>query len=243
MLRALHVALAFMTTLPLPEVKVWREDDIKRSVRAYPLVGFFLGFLLMLAFTLLSPLPPLLHATLVLALWLLLTGALHFDGFCDIADAAFASKTAEERQRIAKDASVGAFALAAGVVLLLIKGAALSSLPNGLWLVVVLVLSRTLVVWPMAWFRTHNSSLLGQVARISTREAGFPLMLGIGLSGLWSLLFLNLRGWFFVLALTSLAVVGLAFWMNGRLDGLSGDAYGALIETSEAVMLIMVVTL
>lgn len=242
LLRALAVALGFMTTLPL-RPRAWREDEVRESVLAYPLVGLVLGVLLAFGAWLVGPLPSLLAAVIVVGLWLVLTGALHFDGFCDVTDAALASTSSEERRRIARDPGIGAFALAAGSLLLLAKVAALAQLPNLAWLIVVPVLARTLVVWPMAAYPLQTDSRLGRAVRISPAQTGFPLALGVVVSGLIALLFLNLWSWLALAGLTALAVVLAARWLSARMEGLGGDAYGALIEGSEALMLMLVVVL
>lgn len=243
MLRALHVALTFLTTLPLPPVAAWQDGDARRSVRAYPLVGLLLGALLTLAWWLLSPIPADLRGVLILGLWLLLTGALHFDGFCDMADAAFASKPPEVRQQLARDPHFGVFALAAGSVLLLIKAAALRSLPHPALLLLIPTLSRTVVALPMAFYPVHGSSQLGRSARLSRAELALPLFLGGVLSLLVALLSRKVHFfWPFVLAALALTLL-LARWLNRRLGGLGGDAYGALIETNEALLLIVAATL
>lgn len=238
MIRAVRVALAFMTTLPLPAPSGERAKDFSRSVWAYPLVGLLLGLILVTAFELLTSLPPPVRAVFVVGLWLLLTGALHFDGYCDVADAAFASKSPLERQRIAKDPAIGVFALAAGVLLLLTKVTLLGSVANGFWLVVPLVLSRTLVAWPMARFRPHASSRLGWRARVAPRDLILVLIAGLGLSGLWAWLFLDLQAWLIMVAAAAVMTVGLAHWLDRRMGGLGGDAYGALIEVNEVVVLL-----
>ena len=236
MLRALHVALSFLTTLPLPAVTAWGEDDARRSVRAYPVVGLLLGALWGTAWWLVSPFPDPVRGALLLGAGLLLTGALHFDGFCDLADAAFASKPPEERQRIAKDPHIGVFALAAGGTLLLVKGAALGASQPAL-LLIVPTLSRTLVVVPMALNRVHSSSRLGRSASLSPQEARLPLVLGTGLCAGVALLTAQSAAFLWLAAAALGTVLGLAWWLQRRLDGLGGDAYGATIETSEAVML------
>ncbi len=242
MFRALHVALTFLTTLPLPPVKAWGEDDTRRSVAAYPLVGLLLGFLLWLAAWLLGALPETLRGALLLGVWLLLTGALHFDGFCDVADAAFSSKPPAERQRIAKDPQLGAFALAAGGVLLLTKAAALGSVPLT-FLPVVPLLSRTLVVLPLTFGRTHGSSRLGRSTQPSLKAAWVPLFSGLALGVGVSLLTHTLTAFLSLTVAALVTVCLLAWWLSKRLGGLGGDAYGALIETSEAVMLSVAVLL
>lgn len=243
MLRALQTALSFLTTLPIPAPKDWQEDDARQSVQAYPLVGLLLGLLLALALFLLVGLPASLRAALCVGLWLLLTGALHFDGLCDTADAAFASKPPDERQRIAKDPAIGAFAFGTGAILLLIKVNALAHLPNVLWFVVVLTLSRTLVIWPIAWFRLNGSSTLGRAARLSKSDALFPFILGIGIAAAIALSSLNILTFASVLVVGAVYTGTIALWLEARMDGLSGDSYGALIETSEAAMLVALAAL
>ena len=46
--RALQVAFGFLTTLPVPIIKNWREDDLRLAVKAYPIVGLVIGLLLAL---------------------------------------------------------------------------------------------------------------------------------------------------------------------------------------------------
>ena len=237
-LRALRVALGFLTTLPVPLVKEWRDDDLRSAVRAYPVVGLVIGGLLALSFALFAPLTPMLRGVLVTALWLLITGALHFDGFCDLADAAFSPKPPEERWRVVKDPRVGAFALAAGSLLILTKVAAIGALSDAGALIVIPILSRSAVTWSMASFPVYDSSLLGRRTNLDFSETVLPLALGLALSviaAVWleppSLLWLILSA-----ALTTFLV---STWLNRQMAGLGGDAYGALVESSEAVMLVV----
>ena len=240
MLRALHVALVFLTTLPLPPIRAWQEGDARRSVQAYPLVGLILGVILWAAARGLGALPDTLRGALLLGVWLLLTGALHFDGFCDMADVAFSSKPPEDRQRIAKDPHVGAFALAAGGVLLLVKAAALGSVTPALLLFIPL-LSRTVVVLPLTFGRTHSSSQLGRSTQPSPAEARLPLLLGLALGVGISLLTQTLTTFLGLTVTALVTTMLLAWWLAERLGGLGGDAYGAIIETSEALMLSLAV--
>ena len=236
--RAVHVALGFLTTLPVPLVEEWREDDLRLAVRAYPVVGLVIGTLLALTFTLLAPLSPTLRGVLVTALWLLVTGALHFDGFCDLADAAFAPKSAEKRWRIVKDPRVGSFALAAGSLLILTKVAAVGALSEVGALIVIPILSRSAVTWAMASYPVYDSSLLGRRTSLHFRETFSPLILGLVLSALVSFWLQPLPLLFLVLA-AALTTLFVANWLNRQMAGLGGDAYGALVESSEAVMLVV----
>ena len=237
--RSLRVALGFLTTLPVPLIKEWRDDDLRLAVKAYPIVGLVIGALLALAFTLFAPLSPTLRGVLVTGLWLLITGALHFDGFCDLADAAFAPKTPEERWRIVKDPRVGAFALAAGSLLILTKAAAIGSLDNAGSLIIVPILSRSAVTWAMARYPVYDVSLLGRRSSLHFQETLFPLLLGLALSTLIALFSPNFISLLTLILSTALTTYLIASWLNRQMAGLGGDAYGALVESNEAVMLVV----
>lgn len=246
-LRALRVALAFLTTLPVPNVRTWHADDLRLAVQAYPVVGLVIGSVLALASLVTSPLPPLLFGVLITALWLLVTGALHFDGFCDLADAALAPKPPQERWRIVKDPRLGSFALAAGSVLILVKVAAIGELAQRgslpLLLTLVPVVSRSAVTLAMAHFPVYDSSLLGRSAQLSWNETVIPLISGLILSAWIARFGLSLNLYLVAALSAGLVVMMLGHVVNARMRGLGGDAYGALIEASEAVMLVVAVTM
>lgn len=237
--RALQVAFGFLTTLPVPIVKDWREDDLRLAVKVYPVVGLVIGLLLALMMYLTRGLEPLLSAVLVMVAWLALTGGLHFDGFCDMADAALAPKSVEERWRIAKDPRIGSFALMAGLLLILTKVAALSSLVSinaYTFLLLSPILARTAVTWAMARYPVHDSSLLGRQSNLRWDEIMLPVATGVTLS---VLLVIGTRiDLMLLLVVLGLSTLLVAWFLNHKMQGLGGDAYGAIVEINEAVLLV-----
>jgi adenosylcobinamide-GDP ribazoletransferase len=248
-LRALRVAFGFLTTLPVPLITDWREDDLRLAVRAYPVVGLVIGLLLALPSFL--PVSPLLQAVLTVVIWLAITGALHFDGFCDLADATLAPKTPEERWKIVKDPRVGSFALMAGTLLILTKVAALSDilvdrrgvLQYAPTLIIVPILARSSVTWVMARFPVYDASLLGRRTNLRWDETYLPIGLGLLFSGLIaSFAFTSFQFAFLILACI-VSTPLLSHWLNRRMSGLGGDAYGAVIEVNEAMLLVVSATI
>lgn len=96
---------------------------------------------------------------------------------------------------------------------------------------------------PLALGRVHGSSRLGRSTRLRPAEAPLPLLLGLALAVGAALATdtLTALAWLTLAAL--LTVLPLTWWLSGRMDGLGGDAYGASIEASEAVMLTLAVLL
>jgi adenosylcobinamide-GDP ribazoletransferase len=246
-LRASRVAFGFLTTLPIPLIPDWREDDLRLAVRAYPVVGLVIGLLLVLPSLL--PSSPFLRAVLTVVLWLGVTGALHFDGFCDLADAALAPKTPEERWKIVKDPRIGSFALVAGTLLILTKVAALSELLTSrgtvlhyaALIVIVPISARSSVTWAMARFPVYDASLLGRRTNLRWDETYVPLGLGLVFSTLIASFALTSLQFVFLILACIVTTALLSHWLNRRMSGLGGDAYGALVEMNEAVLLIVLV--
>jgi adenosylcobinamide-GDP ribazoletransferase len=241
MLRALRVAFGFLTTLPVPIVKDWRDNDLRLAVKVYPIVGLSIGLFLLVVVWLTKGLEPLLSAALIMTAWLAITGGLHFDGFCDMADAALAPKLVQERWRIAKDPQIGSFALMAGALLVLLKVSAIVGLlTNNAFIFLLLspILARTVVVWVMAYYSVHDSSLLGRQSNLTWTEIVLPLGVGLILSGVISSFSLHILQVLFVLLSLAVSIYLLASFLNQKMQGLGGDAYGAVIEVSEMMVLV-----
>ncbi len=239
--RLLQVAFSFLTILPVKAPANWKDSDLRHAVAAYGIVGLTIGMIS--AAVLLISASGFLQATLVVSVVLLLTGALHFDGFCDIADAVFPPMPRERRLEVLKDPRVGSFALAGGLLLLVLKIAAFDqiiSVGHVAWLPVVLapVLSRSIVTLPMAAFPVHDSSLLGRTSSLVWSETrlpvGFLLLVFLG-----SLLWASPAMVLILLAICLAWVYWFSGFINSRLGGLGGDAYGAIIETTEVLFLLL----
>ncbi len=232
-------ALHFLTRLPLPRRETTLEG-VGQAAWAFPVVGMLIGLLLTGTVWLLGLVfPPLLLAALVLACWVAVTGALHLDGWVDCCDALFAARPPEDRLEILRDVHVGAFGVVGGVVLLLVKFAALASLPAGReW--PALFLAPTLGRWAMVYaivrYPYARPQGLGTVLKERTGLRGLLVATAVALvavaaSRVWAGLLAFAVAW----GLTVL----FSRWALGRLPGLTGDVYGALCELVETAVLLV----
>ena len=206
----------------------------------YPLVGLLLGALLAGLNSLLHGVPVLLHAALLLAAWVVVTGALHLDGLADSVDAWLGGIGNRERtMAIMKDPYAGPAAVVAVVLVLLLKFSALVGLmqcDNGWALLWPLLLARSAM--PLLFLTTpyvRPAGLGSALARHAPRRA-MALMLLAPLRGVLAVL--EMRGVGMVLGCLA------AFWllrrmMIARLGGTTGDTAGALLELMETAALIL----
>ena len=208
----------------------------------FPLVGLALGGIMVGIDWALEPVFPLiLSGAVVVAATVVLTRALHLDGFMDSCDGLFGGFTRERRLEILRDPHSGAFAVTGVVVLLLLKWTAVVSLPSHVRIAALALypcLSRWGMLLVMDIFPYARAQGLGTPFQGGAKWRG--LALGTITAGSAGLL---LQGGAGLVLLATAAVVALALgqWMAGLLGGLTGDTYGAVNEVAEVVVLMVAV--
>jgi len=253
--RALLAAFQFLTRLPLRIEPPPDAREIGLSLAWYPVVGLVIGMILWgaaLALTVLR-VPALLGAAILLALWVLMTGALHIDGLADTADAWVGGHGDRERTlAIMKDPRSGPVAVAAVNCLLLLKFAALAALTAHLHVASL----HAPALYPTPWsdWRLAAGWILPPLlarAAIPLLFAHTPYVRTQGIAQQMTVHQSRAAG-AFVVALTALGTVAVyrtsgavavavaaaayAIIRGGflrRLGGFTGDGAGALIEVIE----------
>jgi adenosylcobinamide-GDP ribazoletransferase len=233
-------ALQFLTVVPPLVRRPSTPGVLGRAVGWFAVVGVLLGAALAgLDHALGLLFPASVVAALLLAAWVLATGALHMDGFLDACDGLFGGHTPEERLRIMRDERVGAYAVIGGILLVLVKYSCLAGLANRR---AALIVAPTVARWGMAaalvacpyarseglgrWMKDHAGWWQVTLASIT---ALVTVILAASWLGLASL------------ALAAVTTAAGAFFVLRRLPGLTGDIYGALCELLEAGVLLVFV--
>lgn len=238
----LWIALQFLSSLPIRLPGMPEPEQLGRSLLFYPLVGLLFGLILWAFNLILAGAPLLLHAALLLTVWVLLSGALHLDGLADSADAWLGGFGDRERTlTIMKDPRSGPIAVVTLVLVLLLKFTALLALieqGHGLTLIIVPLLGRAALLGLFLTTPYVRAGGLGQaLADHLPRRAGWWVL---GASALACLLIAG------VTAIVALVVAfGVFVWlrqvMMRRLGGTTGDTAGALLELLEMAVLVGVV--
>lgn len=234
--REFAIALQFLTRIPVRvgELAPW---EFAASARWFPLVGALIGALVGAALFAGSRIDPWLGALAALAVWVLVTGALHLDGLADLSDALGAAHRDPARfLEVLKDPHIGGFgvvaivlAVAAKLVLLMLCATHAVS-----WAVLVLV-----PAWARygayVWSRTLAPLAPGAGARSTRREGPVGIVV-------WALALAALSVWLDLALIAALPLL-LAWWLflRMRLGGMTGDCLGAGIELVEIALLVCLV--
>jgi adenosylcobinamide-GDP ribazoletransferase len=171
---------------------------------------------------------------------LVLSGAIHLDGFLDWCDGIFAAATPERRLEIMRDPRHGTFALAGLAVLALVAVRSLDQLaPQQLPAVLAYAaIAGRLAAVANAWEIPYASGGSTPDA-FARRPPLVPIVAAIVIAGAlaWSLGIASL------LLLPPAIGAGLviARWSRGRLGGaISGDVYGAIVTIVEVAVMALV---
>lgn len=227
---AILAALTLLTIVPIRREPAFNA----RALSYFPFVGALIGLVLTVAFVALRLIfPPLVTAALVVALWALLTGALHLDGVSDAFDGLLAATSRERRLEILRDVHIGAFGVTGLVLILLLKFAALNQV-NPFALFLAPVLARWAMVYAAAFPLARAQGMAALLAQaLSRREITFATIITF----LCTLPF----GWLGVGAWLAAVLVAtlVARFALSRLGGLTGDIYGLICECVEASVLVV----
>lgn len=219
------------------------QPRFERIARFAPLVGLVLGLIQALFWWLTAGwLPLAAQVPLVLALGILLSGGLHLDGAMDTADGLAAGPRALEAM---EDSRVGAFGVQALALLLLVKVAALACLADAapvalLWAALWGRVSPLFAMARFPYLRTgggsaafHRSHWRGLARELRPALVGAALVLaGLAWAG-------APPAQFWMAPLGGLPALLVPLGLGRRLGGHSGDSYGACVEWTETLALLL----
>ena len=238
----LRFAISFLTIFPVASKD--SEAGVASSRAYFPLVGLLLGAIIAgLDLLIDSLLAPILASALLVVALILLTRALHIDGFMDSCDGLFGGFGRERRLEIMRDPRVGSFAVIGCVSLLMIKWAAILGLPPQFrtpLLVLFPCISRwgmllNMEVYPYARTRGmgtsfHEGTRIGHVA------------IGLAITVTASILLAGVAGIVMLLVASGVALV-FGRWVTALLGGMTGDTYGATNEIGEVALLLTAIAI
>ena len=232
------------TILILPAESAGDEETrlTGRSIMYFPLVGLVIGLLLALLYVIFRAfLPSAVDSILLVAALAVITGAHHIDGLMDTCDALVAGKTRVQRLQIMVDTRVGAFGITAACLLLLTKYACLSSALSLSALLTFPLLSRWAITGLVLLFPAAKESGSFFALKDGAGWRGFAGATAIALAA--AILFNGLLIGPLMMAVLFGLLYCLALLFQRLFGGLTGDCCGALIETGEAVTLVLSLSL
>lgn len=234
MIKGLILSIQFFTRIPINLTVDFNEKNIRYCIFFMPLVGAIIGGLGGITYYFIAPHNKLIASFLTLLITIILTGGLHIDGLADTFDGFLANKEREKTLEIMKDSRIGAFGVLSIVLHLLF----------------MFVLIMSIEKLPLAIILSFSNSRLISSIIISYKK---PAKVG-GLGNLFhksnpkNLITISTTIYFLILIFIDvkyLIPLGINYALAEiishisykKIDGLTGDVYGTIIELGVAISL------
>jgi len=235
-------ALKFLTIFPAPGKGPDGPGQLGRSIAFFPVIGLVIGIVLGgAAYLLRFILPPAVVSALLVTGLVIMTGAHHLDGLIDTCDGIVAGRTREQRLEIMSDTRVGAFGIAGACLVLLLKYSVFSSASGMAAMLIFPAVSRWALTGAILIFPSAKNS-----------GAGYETKQGAGWGNFITASLITLIACFLFCGmiqgpLLMISVMAVVCIMGAILSdiygGLTGDSYGAIIETGEVFALLLIIIL
>lgn len=253
-LKQIITAFSFLTKIPLNFINI-TEEDFKKSLKFFPFVGVFEGFISsFLILTLIKIFPTEVLSLLNLILLYLIRGIFHLDGLADTFDALNIKSTEdkekdiEKRLSVMKDSATGVAGVWAIVINLLCKYIFIKKIIEINMFLPAFILTYTSSRWStlLASFKakTTKTSFLGTliIQNNSFEEFLFSGFFVIFVYFLTGFLFFKITFLITIfllgnLFLTFFITLILRLYFQRKFSGITGDNLGAIIEIIEILLL------
>jgi adenosylcobinamide-GDP ribazoletransferase len=233
--------VTFFTRIPLPTLPSKRSfaEALWAAPVAGALVGLITGGVLLISLSV--GLSPFVAAILGVAASVLVTGALHEDGFADVADGFWGGRTPERVIEIMRDSRIGSYGTLALILSVALRWGALATIVSegrATFIIVacIAVHSASRAILPA--FAAHvppasGTGLSASIGTIPSNRIALSLLLGAA-----ALLAIGPA-----YTIVSVLLLGATFFAMKRLciakiGGQTGDVLGALQQACEIILLL-----
>lgn len=242
-------ALMFFTRIPFWRIAQVEKKHYEGLVPFWPLAGWFTGGIMCLVawLSMRAGLSVGMSALLAMVSRLLLTGALHEDGFADFCDGFGGGTTKESTLRIMKDSRIGSYGVI-GLILyfLLFANSVTMLLEKGcspLILLIVDAISKwvaSLIVYVLPYARSESEAKNGVVyVRPPWTERIMSILLALlpfVIASMFSAGGIpSVSSFLLALLLPIVGAIWLFYMMHRRIQGYTGDCCGATFIITETL--------
>ena len=243
---AIVAAIRLLTRVPVPSRIPTTRADMRRSLRYLPLVGAMIAIAaIFLSIIVGGFLPRSVYVFILIAITILLTGALHEDGLADTADGIGGGHTRERALEIMRDSRIGTYGVIALVLVIGTKAATLSALPDagvGMLIIAAYTVSRASMVVAMWRVRPARADGLGAI--FGDGPGIGSVLVALATSGIPLIYLANVLGWQTAVAAVGGAGIGhvaARLFYQPKLGGYTGDTLGSVQQLTELAMYLAVV--
>ena len=237
------VAFVLLTRWPMPRLPDKAFVQSSRAVWAFPLVGAAIGALgyavaqiaVALGFSY------VIASGLLLAAWMLSSGAMHEDGLADLADGFWGGRNTDDRLAIMKDSQIGTYGTLTLVVTVGLRWSALSVLLAAAPISIIACATLSRAMMPVVMHLLPSARQQGLSQSVG-RPTLTPVAVGLSFALLISVATIGAPAVGAIVAAAILTVLVMVL-ARSKIGGQTGDVLGATQQISELAALLFCVAL
>ena len=234
------MALSMFTVIPTPYIE-WDDDGARNMMKFYPIIGLIVGIIWSIIYYLINILniSIILKSVVIMIVPFCVTGMLHLDGFMDVCDAILSRRDKEEKLRILKDSTIGAFSVISLLILFFLQfGGIYSVLEKNIPFYIIIlipIVSRSVVAYFLLSRATIKESTLGSYFKKGTNIHDKIIMI-VSLLIMYIISFVLLNNYGILLvSLITLGIIWAVEKCKKEFGGISGDVAGFALVVGEVI--------
>ncbi len=239
-------ALVYFTRIPCYKLANYSDEYMRKIEKYSPVVGIIVGAIGAITYILANlVLPDTIAILLSIIATILITGALHEDGFADFCDGFGGAHTKEQILKIMKDSCIGTYAAVGLICILGLKFFILKEITPELLpltLISAHAISRFITTSIMFTHKYARDDLSKSKSYNTTQQLNLKDLLFSGLFGLLPIVFLGFKYFLIIIPLfITRQIIG--YKLSKRINGYTGDTLGAVQQMSEVIFYVFVLVI
>lgn len=239
MINEFKLILSFFTRFPVGKIN-YSEDNFEKAIKFTPLVGVVIGLSLVLVNIFLRNIDNKLIIGFILMLtYIVITGGLHLDGLSDSFDGLFSGRDKERILEIMKDSRVGAFGAISLIIIVIGYSIFLGE-------VGIVILFSMPIIGRSSLYIASRFSKYGRVAGMGktfmekgNTKGSRNIVIFMNLLCICLGIFYGENLIFISIVITYFVVFRIVKFTEGKIDGITGDILGMIVELSQITFLIV----
>ncbi len=241
-MKGILLLFQFMTRLPIPGKPVYDSKELGKNFKLFPIVGMLIGIILFVTYQVLGLFidSKLAIAILVVLMEVVVTGGLHLDGLADTFDGIFSYRSKQRMLEIMKDSRLGTNGAIALILSFMIKTFLIAEAGPGA-LLIMPVLGRLAPVVNAAFSPYARGTGMAKEFVGNTNSGGVIIaaLLSAGyIFGAKADIGGSLTAWFILIPVVIVLAWIFGKVMERKIGGVTGDTLGAVLELTEAIVLL-----
>lgn len=241
-MKAFKLMITFLTRIPLKIDFDFEEEEFHKGIWYIPFIGMLIGVILYAIYSCTQFIfSPRMLGSILLIVYLGITGGLHIDGLADTFDAFGSNRSRERMLEIMKDSHIGTFGVLSIVLYCIMMISVLVEVP---YLCLVFpVVGRSMSMLSCAMSNYGRKDGLGKAIIENTKISQVIFSICFVVFTILCLAWLKKNTLlFWVLFFAVLLTYGIGYILTKRsskkLGGITGDIIGYIIEMSSVIFLV-----